>query len=141
MQKSLVTLLLQYLHKQKPKHQSFALKEIYKCQEEAQKYYLSKATDLREKELVILEKYGFTRDSWVEVLQSAHSFYFLPNEKMDAANKEIKQLVAGYEIINSPASYDNYLASLLNIACNKVKKPKVSREKINGLWHYKLIKK
>lgn len=140
MQKSLTHLLLQYLSKQYPKQKYFSLREIYDCQERAQEYYYDNLPfDPKEKGKEIVERHGYTPEQWRDELWQSHNFAFIPTEKSNVCNKEMKNMFKGHDYINEPANYVNYLASLLSDNV-KNKKPYLSRKKINGLWHYKLIK-
>lgn len=141
MKKSLIYLLLQYAHQKHPNSgESFTTNELFALQDEAQKYYRDKLPFDHKKETYrIAKKHGFNKKQWDEVLQASQSFFFLATDQMNACNKEIRDLFALHDHIERTAYYIKYLASLLYNA-TKYKKPYLQRTKIDGVFHYSLIK-
>ncbi len=85
----------------------------------------------------ILKKHGYTKLEWLDIMFQSNSFYFLPTEKIENCNRDVRRLCKKFGVVNPIYSY-NYLYALLS-HYNRRKKPNIRRFKINGVFHYELI--
>ncbi len=99
---------------------TFTSRDLYNLGRDANKWYdarISKA--IMAEKLVILHKYGFTEDSWHDVLTQSLTFYFSPTHEMNAASDAIRKLLKPYPIINGAPYYDHYCRALVTNAVKR----------------------
>lgn len=99
------------------------MSDIFKAQDEACKFY-----DLlvdQEKKSEILKEYGYTNETWEEVLYNAQLFWFTPDQRQERCNKAIRDFINQKPNMNGCFySYNQFSGQL----CNWVKKGDVKRE-------------
>lgn len=101
-------------------------------------WYKSKATDFDDRELEILQKHGFTKESWEEVIYNSFTFYFAPTEQMNNCNREIRALFHEYIMINGDHRSANYTYQILT---HMAYRGTLHRIKRKGIYYYTLPKK
>ena len=98
-----------YLHHVK-RQTSFTVADLHDAALDAQTWYNEQLSDdIKAKEATIIERHGFTAESWLDILRESSSFYFTPTAEMTACNNEMRQLISRQFIINSPPIARNYI--------------------------------
>lgn len=99
---------------------TFTGRDLYDNRENAKAYFESQIpASVFTEESLIIERHGFTRESWRNVLADSATFYFCPTDEMIACNREIKQLFAPYRHINAIPYQRNYLYAKLSNAVRR----------------------
>lgn len=86
----------------------------------ARDYYESRIpASVFAEETAIIERHGFTKETWKQVLVASSSFYFCPTDEINACNREIRSLFLPYAFINMIPRQDNYLCAMISVAVRR----------------------
>lgn len=130
--------VLNYAHRTYPTTPHFSATTLFDLQTRAKKY-LDKRYKTARIHADVLAKHGFTHDEWAEVLRNAGSFYFVPDDRITACNREMRQRIGRLPIINQTSGRNLFFSQLERASAGRVARPTIRRCKGNdGRWHYYL---
>lgn len=81
----------------------------------------------------ILNKHGFTKESWEEEMFNSLSIFFNPTPESQQCNREMRELFGKLPLLNSANYYLNYTYAMLN---KYTKARSILRVKQYGIWLY-----
>lgn len=102
--------------------QTFTAHQLWELGEEAHEHYAKNIPkEILERKASIIAGNGFTEDEWKEVLSQSGSFYFLPDERTQKTNREIKALFQNpkFPFMNSHPYTGNYCSALIKQAIRR----------------------
>lgn len=97
--------------------ETFTSADLFTIGPEAAAYHTAMIPrEVHQRKREILAKYGFTEETWCEVLNASGTFYFSPSEAAQKCNAEVRALFKTVEHIASVPYQDNYARACVNRA-------------------------
>lgn len=113
---SVIYLTALYLHHVRGQHE-FTARDLFDVRRDAQRWYDDQIPNLHQELTAIRQRHGFTNDEWDQVMTQSGSFYFAPDDRINACNQEIAAFMKRHVHIRRYWEGDHANAAAVSRAC------------------------